>query len=398
MQKTRTAIATRVAPSFLRVGQIELFARRVRAAVAPDDRLMRTRELRQIVVHLLEREYADIDEKQYIEVALSDLRGKSESEQQQAKEKRSEHGNRSNVELQSAILGMLQEFSSRMAAMTTGWMRVGFVQGNFNSDNCLAGGRTMDYGPFGFMQSFERGWNMWTNGGAHFAYWNQPRAGYVNFSSLVRAVQPLLEPAGRAAAQSILESYLPLSKRSMKEMWRQKLGLTAAHCEEEVVDELVEDLLDRMEKHSVDFTILFRNLPRVLEAGVGSTSESKATLEISNAKIIDSLGTFSSTTCAANLQQVHDDFVDWVRKWIPVVVSEPVTTPEGASSNGTGNDIASRITEACSTMRKASPKYVPREEMFVAAYEAANKDDYTVFNELHQLLTKPYDEQPKFEV
>jgi uncharacterized protein YdiU (UPF0061 family) len=29
---------------------------------------------------------------------------------------------------------------------------VGFVQGNFNSDNCLAAGRTMDYGPFGFQE------------------------------------------------------------------------------------------------------------------------------------------------------------------------------------------------------------------------------------------------------
>ena len=33
-----------------------------------------------------------------------------------------------------------------------GWLRVGYVQGNMNSDNCLVGGVTMDYGPFGFME------------------------------------------------------------------------------------------------------------------------------------------------------------------------------------------------------------------------------------------------------
>ena len=86
-------------------------------------------------------------------------------------------GGLTEFEFQRRILGMVREFSDRMAAMTTGWMRVGFVQGNFNSDNCLAGGRTMDYGPFGFMQAVERDWNMWTNGGAHFGYWNQPKAG-----------------------------------------------------------------------------------------------------------------------------------------------------------------------------------------------------------------------------
>ena len=45
--------------------------------------------------------------------------------------------------------------------MVSGWLRVGFVQSNFNSDNCLAGGRTMDYGPFGFMGRFEPTFNMW---------------------------------------------------------------------------------------------------------------------------------------------------------------------------------------------------------------------------------------------
>ena len=47
------------------------------------------------------------------------------------------------------VLRMAAEFKDRLAAMIAGWMRVGFCQGNFNADNCLVGGRTMDYGPFG---------------------------------------------------------------------------------------------------------------------------------------------------------------------------------------------------------------------------------------------------------
>lgn len=47
------AISTRAAPSFLRVGQLELFARKVRKSNQPE----RIEELRMLISHLIEREY-----------------------------------------------------------------------------------------------------------------------------------------------------------------------------------------------------------------------------------------------------------------------------------------------------------------------------------------------------
>ena len=47
------------------------------------------------------------------------------------------------------VLRMANEFKDRLTGMIGEWIRVGFCQGNFNADNCLVGGRTMDYGPFG---------------------------------------------------------------------------------------------------------------------------------------------------------------------------------------------------------------------------------------------------------
>ena len=46
-------------------------------------------------------------------------------------------------------------------------------------------------------------------------------------------------------------------------------------------------------------------------------------------------------------------------------------------------------------MRLASPKYVPREWMLVHAYTAAEKGEYSPLHELHDLLRRPYDEQPE---
>ena len=34
------------------------------------------------------------------------------------------------------------------------WLRVGYCQGNLNSDNSALGGVTLDYGPFAFMERF----------------------------------------------------------------------------------------------------------------------------------------------------------------------------------------------------------------------------------------------------
>ena len=42
------------------------------------------------------------------------------------------------------------------------WLRVGYVQGNMNNDNALLNGRTMDYGPFGFVdRPFKKKHQFW---------------------------------------------------------------------------------------------------------------------------------------------------------------------------------------------------------------------------------------------
>ena len=49
------------------------------------------------------------------------------------------------------------------------------------------------------------------------------------------------------------------------------------------------------------------------------------------------------------------------------------------------------------TMMQTNPKYVLRNWMAQLAIDAAEKEDYSVCEELHELLKSPYDEQPDFE-
>ena len=39
------------------------------------------------------------------------------------------------------------------------------------------GGRTMDFGPFGFLEAYDPGFAKWVGSGNHFAFMNQPNAG-----------------------------------------------------------------------------------------------------------------------------------------------------------------------------------------------------------------------------
>ena len=106
MIDNQAAITTRVAPSFLRVGQIELFARRVRDNTHDEA----FNELKMIVKHLIDRNYKD-----EIEYEIS---------------------------IESKVIKLASLYRSRLISLIANWMRVGYCQGNFNSDNCAAGGYT----------------------------------------------------------------------------------------------------------------------------------------------------------------------------------------------------------------------------------------------------------------
>ena len=137
------AIATRVAPSFVRVGHLDLYARRAEKISMKTFDQTQSRwnihtpewhELEQMVWHACYREYRDIAYDPY----------------------------RATNDIAAAATVFLHETAKRLSSTVAQWIRVGFSQGNFNADNCLVGGRTMDYGPFGFMEEYHPLFAKWT--------------------------------------------------------------------------------------------------------------------------------------------------------------------------------------------------------------------------------------------
>ena len=102
-------------------------------------------------------------------------------------------------------------------------MRVGFCQGNFNADNCLVAGRTMDYGPFGFLDAYDPAFAKWTGSGDHFAFAAQPQAAVANYFTLCSALATLLK-GKEVEGNALIETFAKTIENEMTNVWAKKLG------------------------------------------------------------------------------------------------------------------------------------------------------------------------------
>ena len=320
------AISTRVAPSFIRVGQLELFGRRARQQEHPQA----LEELEKIVLHLIDREYADVIDKHL---------GTAEK-----------------------VLLLARAFRSRLTALVANWIRVGYCQGNFNSDNCAGGGFTLDYGPFGFCEVFSPYYQPWTGGGQHFAFLNQPMAAERNFNMFCTALQPLLKLLTPLASQEevlqqldeIRSGFLAVMQAELEQMWAAKLGLDTFNTE------LLSELQTLMAQTPVDYSIFFRELsalPNDIEPLKKSFYQDS--------------------------EEMDKRWSVWFARWQSLV--------------GTNALVPGAREQISRQMKLVNPKYSLREWFLAPAYSKASSGDYSLVRELQKVMTQPYAEQTREE-
>ncbi|MFO8142292.1 MAG: protein adenylyltransferase SelO family protein, partial [Marinobacter sp.] len=335
------AISTRVAPSFIRVGQLELFARRARNTAHPQA----MKELEQIVLHLIDREYGDVID----------------------------------AELDTAkkVVMLAREFRNRLTSLVANWVRVGYCQGNFNSDNCAAGGFTLDYGPFGFCEMFNPLYQPWTGGGHHFSFLNQPVAAERNFQSFCSALQPLLtgHPDSLLQLDEIQHDFPKVMQAQMETMWAAKLGLDAFNAD------LFSELATLMVQTPVDYTLFFRELSTVPD-DIGP-------LKKSFYKQLNSAEASRPSMRAADPEGMDKRWSEWLTKWKSLT---GITSTADANAHATST--CSRE-ELSSQMKLVNPKYTLREWFVVPAYQQASGGNYAPLRELQDVMTQPYAEQSK---
>ena len=154
-------------------------------------------------------------------------------------------------------LQFFQEVTSKTLEMIIHWQRVGFVHGVMNTDNMSILGLTIDYGPYGWLEGFDFGWTPNTTDKQHkrYRYGNQPTIGLWNLYQLANALYPLIEEA--APLEKILEGYKSNFEKKSQDMMRAKLGLTSA---EETDIDIIQSLENNLQATETDMTIFFRLL------------------------------------------------------------------------------------------------------------------------------------------
>nr|WP_075518959.1 protein adenylyltransferase SelO family protein [Moritella viscosa]SHO16250.1 Conserved hypotheical protein [Moritella viscosa] len=330
------AISTRVAPSFIRVGQLELFARRARK----NEHLKAMEELEKIVLHLIDREYADVVDRQ--------------------------------LSISEKVVLLASEFCSRLTSLVANWIRIGFCQGNFNSDNCAVGGFTLDYGPFGFCDVFNPYYQPWTGGGRHFSFMNQPSAAQRNFGMFCSALRPLLT-SHQDYLQELDEIQSGFSKvmhTKMEEMWAAKLGLSTlnAASDKALCNVLFSELETLMMQTPVDYTIFFRELSSIPD-DIGPLKKSF----------------YNNWSNDKESNEMDKRWTEWLEKWKTLL-----------NSACDANAISPLSSEEISRqMKLVNPKYILREWFVMPAYQQATAGNYALIRELQDVMTQPYTEQSK---
>ena len=333
------AISTRVAPSFIRVGQLELFGRRARKKEHPKA----MEELEKIVLHLIDREYGDVIDKK--------------------------------LSTAEKVVLLAREFRSRLTSLVANWIRVGYCQGNFNSDNCAAGGYTLDYGPFGFCDVFNPHYQPWTGGGHHFSFLNQPVAAERNFHMFCTAWRPLLTSHQDTLRQldEIRSGFSKVMQAQMEKMWAAKLGLGTFHAA------LFSELETLMVQTPVDYTLFFRELSRVPD-DIGPLKKS---FYRDTKRAMASM----HLTFETDPEGMDKRWSEWLKKWKTLIVSAGTTDANAAP-------LRSRE-ELSRQMKLVNPKYSLREWFVVPAYQQATAGNYALIRELQEVMTQPYAEQSK---
>lgn len=246
----------------------------------------------------------------------------------------------------------LHEVMVRTARLMAQWQAVGFSHGVMNTDNMSILGLTFDYGPFGFMETYDPAYicNHSDHGG-RYAFDQQPQVGLWNLTALAQALTPLIPVE---EIQTVLDEYGEIYSEHYVQLMCRKLGLTYKGLEDFAQ---IEPLLEMMRVSELDYTNLFRKL-----------GQFKTAPDEKNSGLRDLF-----------INRVAFD--DWSAAYRNRLQSEIATDAERRAG-----------------MDEVNPKYILRNYLAqVAIQKAETERDFSEVDRLLKLLSCPFDEQPEME-
>jgi serine/tyrosine/threonine adenylyltransferase len=207
------------------------------------------------------------------------------------------------------------EVCVRTAVMIAGWIRVGFVHGVMNTDNMSVLGLTIDYGPYGWIDDFDPDWtpNTTDAGTRRYRFGQQPQVAAWNLAQLARTLVPLGVPV--EALEAGIDAYVAAYERAQVDMMAGKLGLSQLRPGDDPQSDeaFVQELLQTLRMVPTDMTIFHRRLADV-PVSAGAPTSDEALLDIVRPAYYDAMPEPSARV----------RMTAWLRRWIDRVASEDV--------------------------------------------------------------------------
>ncbi|MFB6265129.1 MAG: YdiU family protein, partial [Bradymonadaceae bacterium] len=248
-------------------------------------------------------------------------------------------------------VALFDAVADRQAELVAQWQLAGFVHGVMNTDNMLVSGETIDYGPCAFMNAHDPATVFSSiDDRGRYAYQNQPGIARWNLERFAGALAKLGDDTSglRDELQSIVDDFPDRFEEAYAERMARKLGLGEFRHDDWT---LSNDLLERMHRREVDFTLAFRRLAELADPDP----------YVDGPRIGD-------------IFELPAAFDDWLDRWRNRLTERDAPTAEIADS-----------------MRAANPAVVPRNYRVNAAIDdAVEEGDFGAFHTLLSVLADPY--------
>ena len=231
------------------------------------------------------------------------------------------------------------------------WQTYGFMHGVLNTDNFSMAGLTIDYGPYAFMDYFEKNCICnHTDTEGRYSYNNQP---YVARWNLIVLADALGQICSKEKLMQYMNTFLPQHEKVYLELMNKRLGLDASKSGNSNLN-LILELLGSLEASKIDYNLFFYKLTN--------------------------LKSFDDLSSVLDIAVFQEPLKQWFDSYIKVCKEQE-------------SSFESRFI----IMKKVNPKYILKNYIIQEAIEKAHLGDYSLVNDLLKIAQNPFDEHLEFE-
>ncbi|HKH61644.1 MAG TPA: YdiU family protein [Flavitalea sp.] len=259
------------------------------------------------------------------------------------------------IDGEDKILTWYREVVETTASLMVEWLRVGFVHGVMNTDNMSILGLTIDYGPYSFVDDYDRNFTPNTTDlpGRRYAFGRQPSIAHWNLGCFAGAIAPLLDDTENLS--KALDAYTDIFIAKYYAMMGNKLGLDKVMPEDVTLINEFEKTLSAIKP---DMTIFYQRLIDIHA-------------DVENAG--DVISHFQDSLYKEVLKPEEDSLNDLIKMY----------------SDRIKRNACSRE-ESLSVMKKTNPRFILRNYLLHQAAEQLENGDNSLFLKLHEAMKEPY--------